>query len=119
MQTSTFRTSTIFVATGKKTRVFQSMEAVPTSLRKRMSENLTGPNTRTLIVADRRGREYLLRVLQRVTNTSTLKVDQPASPPAVAPRVFSNVVSTGKRYWLEIVLIGFLAGAGWALFLSK
>jgi hypothetical protein len=118
MQTSTFKTSTIFVGTGKRTRVFQSMDDVPTGLRKRMSEHLSGPNTRTLIVADRRGREYLLRVLQRATNSTTLKSCDVIATPSVS-RPFSDLWLKAKRYWLEIALIGMLGATGWALVYSR
>jgi hypothetical protein len=115
MQTSTFKTSTIFVATGKRTRVFQSMDDVPRSLRKRMTDNLSGPNTRTLIVADRRGREYLLKALQRVTNGSGLLL-RPDTHLATQHERLHKAWTTAKRYWLEIALIGLLGGAGWGLF---
>jgi hypothetical protein len=119
MQTSTFKTSTIFVATGKRTRVFQSMEAVPSGLRKRMSENLNGPNTRTLIVADRRGREYLLKVLQRATGSSSLGQQPEACPVHTRTASLPQLWSKAKRYWLEFALIGLLGATSWALFYSK
>jgi hypothetical protein len=113
MPTTTFKTSTIFVSTEKGTKVFQSMEEVPTRLRKRLSENLSGPNTRTLIVADRRGREYLLKVLERATGTSN--AIRPISEPPQHPAILAKAWPAAKRYWLEIALIGFLAAASWAL----
>jgi hypothetical protein len=118
MQTSTFKTSTIFVATGKRTRVFQSIDDVPTGLRKRLSDNLSGPNTRTLIVADRRGREYLLKALQRVTSGPGLHHPVAIQLEAHHER-FSQAWTTAKRYWLEIALIGLLGAAGWGLFYLK
>jgi hypothetical protein len=118
MQTSTFKTSTIFVATGKRTRVFRSMDAVPNGLRKRMSDNLNGPNTRTLIVADRRGREYLLKVLQRATNSASL-VPASAADSRTPTLELSRVWLKAKRYWLEIALIALLGATGWALFYLK
>jgi hypothetical protein len=113
MQTSTFKTSTIFVSTGKGTRVFQSAEDMPAELRKRMSENLAGPNTRTLIVADRRGREYLLKVLQRATHSSTGL--QCVTAMKSERSQLAEAWPKAKRYWLEIALIGVLAAASWAL----
>jgi hypothetical protein len=113
MQTSTFKTSTIFVSTGKGTRVFQSVDDMPAELRKRMSDNLSGPNTRTLIVADRRGREYLLKVLQRATHST--KSLQCVTAMKSERNHFADVWPKAKRYWLEIALIGVLAAAGWAL----
>jgi hemin uptake protein HemP len=117
MQTTTFKTSTIFVATSKRTRVFQSMDSVPPPLRKRMSENLSGPNTRTLIVADRRGREYLLKVLQRATSGSQMNTSEVDTGSADGARAKSWL--TAKRYWLEIALISLLGATGWALFSLK
>ena len=73
MGTSTYKTSTILVSTGtkKKTRVFRSMEEIPANLRDKLHANISGPNSRTLIVADRRGREYLIRTLKRATRRAS------------------------------------------------
>lgn len=94
------------------------MDEVPTGLRKRMSDQLSGPNTRTLIVADRRGREYLLKVLQRATNSATSLKTQTAPAPVELNRI-SAACLRARRYWLEIALIGLLGAAGWALFAWK
>ncbi|HYP06129.1 MAG TPA: hypothetical protein VER03_07810 [Bryobacteraceae bacterium] len=119
MQTSTFKTSTIFVATAKRTRVFQSMDEMPVDVRRRISEQLSGPNTRTLIVADRRGREYLLKVLQRATNSSASLTGASAAETPKPLRQFSVLWGKAKRYWLEVGLIALLGASGWALFAWK
>jgi hypothetical protein len=110
MGTPTYKTSTILVSTGKRTRVFRSIEDMPEGLRKRVTENIVGPNSRTLVVADRRGREYLLKLLNRpamslVGNRETRK--------NVA--ALKNV-SAPARYWIEIGLIALLGLISWALF---
>jgi hypothetical protein len=112
MQSSTYKTSTIFVSTGRKTRVFRSIEDVPAPLRKKLHANIAGPNSRTLIVADRRGREYIFRAMKRA-----------ASPGLPAPgRSSINSARLQARwddlkpYWLEIWLVGMLGLASWALF---
>lgn len=114
MGTSTYKTSTIFVSTGKKkqTRVFRSLDEVPATLRDKLHANISGPNSRTLIVADRRGREYLIRTLKRATRR--------AVPSAHCARPVKNSAMRGrweeaKRYWLEIGLIGLLGVASWTL----
>lgn len=119
MQTSTFKTSTIFVATAKRTRVFQSMDEMPVDVRRRISEQLSGPNTRTLIVADRRGREYLLKVLQRATNSSASLTGASAAETPKPLRQLSVLWGKAKRYWLEVGLIALLGASGWALFAWK
>ena len=115
MGTSTYKTSTILVSTGKKkkTRVFRSMEEIPANLRDKLHANISGPNSRTLIVADRRGREYLIRTLKRATRRSS-----PIAPrPARAAKSFAlrDRWEELKQYWLEIGLIALLGVASWTL----
>ena len=116
MGTSTFKTSTIFVGTSRKTRVFRSLDEVPAGVRKRLHENLAGPNTRTLIVADRAGREYLLRALRHATGSPAPMGRRSA---ARTRREALQVCAAAQRYWLEIALIGLLGVATWALFYSR
>jgi hypothetical protein len=110
MDTSTYKTSTILVSTGRRTRVFKSMEDMPARLRKRVSENMAGPNSRTLVVADRRGREYLLKTLNRATKSAG-NGRKPKNHQATASKG-----KTASRYWIEIGLITLLAVTSWALF---
>jgi hypothetical protein len=112
METATYKTSTILVSTGQHTQVFRSIEDLPAGLRKKLNDNITGPNCRTLIVADRRGREYLFRALKRASAQ-----DGPVSA-IQAGRVQKLVPSLSELrcYWLEIGLISLLGVASWALF---
>ena len=116
MGTSTFKTSTIFVGTSRRTQVFRSLDEVPAPVRKRLQDNLAGPNTRTLIVADRAGREYLLRALRHATGSSRPLRHRAA---ARTRREARNAYGAARRYWLEIALIGLLGVATWALFYTK
>ena len=112
METSTYKTSTIFVSTGQRTRVFRSIDEVPAALRKKLNDNIAGPNCRTLIVADRRGREYLFRALKRATaHAGPVNACQTARGRGLITR-WTDV----RDYWLEIGLIGLLGVASWALF---
>jgi hypothetical protein len=60
----TARTSTIFIATGDRTRVYRSVEDVPVPLRKKLLDCTRGMNSATILIADKRGREELVRALQ-------------------------------------------------------
>ena len=100
--------------TKKKTRVFRSMEDIPANLRDKLHANISGPNSRTLIVADRRGREYLIRTLKRATRrASAERTSVPHVRPGALP--FEDRWEEAKRYWLEIGLIGLLGVASWTL----
>lgn len=115
MGTSTYKTSTILVSTGKKkkTRVFRSMEEIPANLRDKLHANISGPNSRTLIVADRRGREYLIRTLKRATRRVSSGAQRPAR--AAKSAAVRDRWEALKQYWLEIGLIALLGVASWTL----
>jgi hypothetical protein len=64
MASLTARSSTIFIATGAKTRIFRSVEEVPPPLRQKLQESTRSLNAATILIADKRGREELVRALQ-------------------------------------------------------
>lgn len=115
METTTYKTSTIFVSTGQRTRVFRSIEEVPAALRKKLNDNIGGPNSRTLIVADRRGREYLFRALKHATSQAAAA----ESRHSFRDRESISRWRVFREYWLEIGLIGLLGVASWTLLYWK
>lgn len=60
----TARSSTIFIATGRETRVYRSVEDVPPELRQKLVSCTHGMNSATILIADKHGREELVRTLQ-------------------------------------------------------
>lgn len=60
----TARSSTIFIATGNKTKVYHSLSEVPPELRRKLDDSTKGTHSATILIADRRGREELVRALQ-------------------------------------------------------
>jgi hypothetical protein len=60
----TARSSTIFIATGRETRVYRSVEDVPPELRQKLVSCTRGINSATILIADKHGREELVRSLQ-------------------------------------------------------
>jgi hypothetical protein len=113
MSRLTARSSTIFIATGAKTHVYRSVEDVPPALRRRLVESTRGLNSATILIADKRGREELVRALQgrasdvhcRLADTIRSR-EQPNQPPL--ERRF-GVRST--RTWLELLLPAAVAGS--------
>ncbi|MGH9584365.1 MAG: hypothetical protein ACRD4O_15685, partial [Bryobacteraceae bacterium] len=100
----TSRTSTIFIATARNTRVYRSMEEVPPPLRRKLRQTTRGLNSATILIADRRGREELVRALQGQASelhsrlVETLKARQ-VRPEQVAPSRPASI-----RLWLEMLL---------------
>ena len=60
----TAKQSTIFIAAGDGIQVFHSVSEVPPRLRRRLQETTQGNNSATILIADRQGREELVRALQ-------------------------------------------------------
>ena len=67
MQRLTIKTSTIFIAAGRKTRVYRSVDDIPPGLRRKLEESTTGVNAATILIADRRGREEIVKALRERT----------------------------------------------------
>src|SRR5579862_7666941 len=88
MQRVTVKTSTIFIAKGGKTQVYRSVSEVPPRLRKQLEESTNSFNSATILIADRRGREEIVRALNgmpsslRTRLASSLASKQPVAPDA-------------------------------------
>ena len=63
MEQSTLRTKSILVSTLGHTEWFQSKEDLPASIRKQMESALDSPNSFTFLLADRNGRDELVKAL--------------------------------------------------------
>jgi hypothetical protein len=105
----TARTSTIFIATNDETRVYRSVEDVPAGLRQKLLECTRGLNSATILIADKQGREELVRALQgrpsevQCRLVENFRARQPeketkAEDPRLEPAFLS------ARVWLEMLL---------------
>jgi hypothetical protein len=118
MQRVTVKTSTIFIAKGKRTRVYHSVQEVPQELRKELEESTNGFNSATILIADRRGRQELVRALKgmpsglRTRLVSSMQPRTPEAPPSKAQVALQFV----KRNWLEILLPAAVGAVIWFAF---
>jgi hypothetical protein len=102
----TARTATIFIALGDSTRVYRSMEEVPKPLRARLQDSTRGVNSATILIADKRGREELIRALQgQPTDVQCRVADvlRPRKPGSEKVRSKSLPLRS-LRTWLEFLL---------------
>src|SRR5579862_6651689 len=119
MQRVTVKTSTIFIAKGKRTRVYHSVQDVPQSLRKELEDSTNGFNSATILIADRRGRQELLRALQgmpsglRTRLASSMQTTAAAPPPPSRAQLTLRFV---RRNWMEILLPGIVGTVIWFAF---
>lgn len=70
MEPKTVRTSTILISVGGRTEVYRSLEQVPKPLRRRLEETTASRNSGTILIADRRGRQEILKSLNRKGNVA-------------------------------------------------
>jgi hypothetical protein len=132
MQRVTVKTSTIFIAKGGRTRVYRSVQEVPQRLRRQLEDSTNGFNSATILIADRRGREELLRALKgmpsglRTRVASSMQPQTPERPALGAPHAgaskltalaaSSPVLQFLRRNWLEILLPSAVGAVLWLAF---
>lgn len=109
MEVVTAKSSTIFIAAGEcETRVYRSVEEVPLPLRRRLQNSTSGANSATILIADKRGREELVRVLQGQPSqvqcrlAETIRSRQQISGPSLDTKKQPFLGSL--RTWLELLL---------------
>jgi hypothetical protein len=64
LEIKTFRTSTILIATEGKTRLFKSRSEMNPAQRQTLQRALNSPMAATILIADQRGRDEILKLLR-------------------------------------------------------
>ncbi len=121
MARHTIRSSTIFISVGDETRVYRSVDEVPQALRRKLEETTSGLNSATILIADRRGREEIVRAIRGL-------------PSGVKSRLASSLYARAHsrrgwrlrfdwrmlvRHWAEILLPGVIGISVWLLLSMK
>ncbi len=105
------KTSAIFISTGGKTAIYQSLEDVPPRLRKKVVKLTNSGDAATVLIADRRGLQELLRA-RREQLTGTLS----AGAARAGRMAHLRFMVALRRHWLEILLVGGLPLLLWLVF---
>jgi hypothetical protein len=110
----TAKSSTIFISAEGETKVYRSVDEVPAKMRRRLVESTQGVNAATILIADKRGREELVRALQgrpsdlqcRVVDTLRSRKNEPAAA-KLRPSLWSRPIwqrLKSLRTWLELLV---------------
>ncbi|MGH9559416.1 MAG: hypothetical protein ACRD30_09275 [Bryobacteraceae bacterium] len=120
MNRVTVKTSTIFIAKSGRTQVFRSVSEVPPRLRRELEESTNSFNSATVLIADRRGREEIVRALNGMPSTLRTRLASSLSPKtdqiAEAPEWRLRMTRFLRRNWVEILLPGAVAVIVWFAF---
>jgi hypothetical protein len=107
MHRVTVKTSTIFIAKGGRTHVYHSVNDVPPHLRKQLEDSTNGFNSATILIADRRGREEIVRALNGLPSGLRSRLASSLAPSA---RAVSQPIRPVQQFlrenWAEVLLSG-------------
>ena len=90
------KTSTILISADDIDGVYRSVQDVPEPLRKKLLRSTNSINSRTILIADRRGRQEIARALKKL--------------PGVSQRRLSNSLLTGNTPALPKITIAQAVG---------
>ncbi|HEX4593861.1 MAG TPA: hypothetical protein VH157_06285 [Bryobacteraceae bacterium] len=120
MSRVTLKSSTIFISVGNKTEVFRSVDDVPPPLRKKLEQSTNSINSATILIADRKGKEEIVRAIRGLP--SSLRSRLSSTLRQEARRESSKVPHRWMALWqdwAEILLPAVIGLAVWLLFTAK
>src|SRR5258708_724387 len=112
----TVKSSTIFIAIGDKTQIFRSVNDVPPRLRKKLEQSTNGINSATILIADRRGRDEIVRAIRGLPSGVRSRFAASLRKEAIAEKTLGWRLRGLARNWAEILLPAAIGLLVWLLF---
>ena len=129
MTRSTLKTSTIFVAIGGETNVYRSLHEMPAGVKRKLRESSRAWNSATIMIADRRGRDELVRAMEgqpsriesRLVRSGAARrlITSRAAGAAKPQSPVKDSFPVGWRRWAEMAVLASTGVALWLLFLNR
>ena len=118
MSRMTLKSSTIFISVGSKTRVYRSVDDVPLPLRKKLEQSTNGIHSATILIADRRGREEIVRAIRGLPTGLRSRLAQSLTGEAARVKPLNRAWELARNC-AEVVVTGAIGLVVWALFSWK
>ena len=115
MNRVTIKTSTILVGLKTKTEVYRSLKEIPPRLRKKLIESTSGSNSGTILIADRGGRDEIVRSVQGLPSKVQSRVGARVASRRLQ-KISAKQISQVRRVWPEFLLLLLLALVIWVVF---
>jgi hypothetical protein len=115
MNRVTIKTSTILVGLKTKTEVYRSLKEVPPRLRKKLIESTSGSNSGTILIADRGGRDEIVRSVRGLPSNVQTRVGATVASRRLQ-KISTERMSEVRRVWPELLLLLLLALVIWVVF---
>ena len=119
MSRVTLKSSTIFISVGNRTEVYRSVNDVPPSLRKKLEQSTNGINSATILIADRKGKEEIVRAIRGLPSSLRSRLTTSLRNEARRESGTSSRWAAICQDWAEILLPTAIAIAVWLLFTAK
>src|SRR5579864_6966986 len=122
MSRVTLKSSTIFISVGNKTEVYRSVADVPPPLRKKLEQSTNGINSATILIADRKGKEEIVRAIRGLPSNLRSKLSTSLREESASverkPIEWVRWASIWQN-WAEFLLPAAIGAAVWVLFSVK
>lgn len=117
----TAKSSTIFISTGGGTKVYHSVEDIPDTLRRRLEKTTQSQNSATILIADKRGKEELVRALQGETSSVQCRLAETIRTRKSERCMAEKRQATLRlvRRWLEFLIPLAIGGSLWMFVESR
>lgn len=114
-----FQTSTVLISADGADLVYRSVDEVPSALRTRLLKSTNGNNSATILIADRRGRKEIARVMRKPPGPAQRRLVHRALRAAIPPAGLRDwfAIHRGEAVWVLVFLLA-LALVIW-LFLHR
>ena len=118
MSRMTLKSSTIFISIGSKTRVYRSVDDVPPPLRRKLEQSTNGIHSATILIADRRGREEIVRAIRGLPTGLRSRLAQSLTGEAARVKPLNQAWELARNC-AEVVVTAVIGLVVWALFSWK
>jgi len=119
MSRVTLKSSTIFISVGNKTEVYRSVDDVPPPLRKKLEQSTNGINSATILIADRKGKEEIVRAIRGLPSNLRSRLTTSLRNEAKRETRVLNLWAMLWQDWAELLLPAAIFFAMWGLFTLK